>query len=52
MHVIFLDVDGVLNSAAYLRKLNDQHRRLGHTDPVWPKHEATCECYRLSVDRP
>ena len=47
MHVIFLDIDGVLNSEAHLRRLDEQHRQLGHTDPARPKHETTCECYRL-----
>jgi hypothetical protein len=28
--IIFLDVDGVLNSEAFLRKLEAQHRALGH----------------------
>lgn len=39
MNVIFLDVDGVLNSERFCRVLNDRHRALGH-------HEK-CECYRL-----
>ncbi len=39
MNVIFLDIDGVLNSEAMLRKLDTKHRELGH-------HER-CECYRL-----
>lgn len=43
--VLFLDVDGVLNSEAFLRKLDDQHRALGH--------HAQCECFRLEhlIDR-
>lgn len=51
--VIFLDIDGVLNSEAWLRKLDDQHRQLGHNEPTRPKHETTCECYRLEnqIDR-
>lgn len=50
---IFLDVDGVLNSEAFLRKLDDQHRQLGHTDPTRPKSKTTCTCYRLEcqIDR-
>lgn len=53
MHVIFLDIDGVLNSEAHLRRLDEQHRQRGHTDPTRPKHETTCECYRLEcqIDR-
>lgn len=53
VHVIFLDIDGVLNSEAHLRRLDDQHRQRGHTDSVRPKHETTCECYRLEcqIDR-
>jgi HAD domain in Swiss Army Knife RNA repair proteins len=45
VRVIFLDVDGVLNSEAFLRVLDDRHRQLGH-------HEA-CECFRLErkIDR-
>lgn len=39
MRVIFLDIDGVLNSEAHLRKLDADHRALGHHDQ--------CECYRL-----
>jgi len=39
MRVIFLDIDGVLNSEAFLRKLDAQHRAL--------EHKTTCECYRL-----
>jgi hypothetical protein len=42
-----MDVDGVLNSEAFLRKVDEQHRQLGHADPARPKHETTCECYRL-----
>jgi len=53
VHVIFLDIDGVLNSEAYLRRLDEQHRQRGHADPVRPEHEKTCECYRLEhqIDR-
>jgi hypothetical protein len=47
VHVIFLDIDGVLNSEAHLQRLDDQHRQLGHSDPTRPKHETRCECYRL-----
>lgn len=56
MRVIFLDIDGVLNSEMFLRKLDVKHRALGHeADPVpgleerkkVVKHETTCECYRL-----
>jgi len=45
MHVIFLDVDGVLNSERFCRTLDEQHRQLGH-------HEV-CECFRLTrqIDR-
>ena len=53
VYVIFLDIDGVLNSETHLRRLDEQHRQLGHTDPARPKHETTCECYRLEcqIDR-
>ena len=40
MKVLFLDVDGVLNSEAFLKKLDDQHRQLGHTNT------SDCVCYR------
>lgn len=45
MRVIFLDVDGVLNSERFNRTLEDQHRQLGHHD--------VCECFKLTrqVDR-
>lgn len=39
MNVVFLDIDGVLNSEKLCRQLDAQHKELGH-------HEA-CECYRL-----
>jgi hypothetical protein len=53
MRVIFLDIDGVLNSETHLRRLDEQHRQLGHEDPTRPEHETTCECYRLEcqIDR-
>ncbi len=53
VHVIFLDVDGVLNSEAFLRKREDEHRALGHADPTSPKRETTCDCFRLErqIDR-
>jgi hypothetical protein len=35
---VFLDVDGVLNSEAFLRKHDEQHHQLGH--------HRQCECYR------
>lgn len=49
--VIFLDLDGVLNSEAFLRKLDAQHRQLGHTDAE--RNEHTCVCYALvhQIDR-
>jgi hypothetical protein len=45
MRVIFLDVDGVLNSERFGRTLDEQHRQLGH--------HAVCECFRLTrqIDR-
>jgi hypothetical protein len=49
VRVIFLDVDGVLNSETFLRKLDDQHRQLGQAEPSNSKHEAPCECYRLEL---
>ena len=53
MHVIFLDIDGVLNSEAHGRRLEEQHRALGHADPVRPKRETTCDCFKLydQIDR-
>ena len=53
MNIVFLDMDGVLNSEAYLRKLDAQHRALGHEDPTRPKSEMTCACYHLrqQIDR-
>lgn len=53
MHVIFLDVDGVLNSESYALKLEAKHRQLGHTEPVSPKRETTCDCFKLyhQIDR-
>lgn len=53
MRVIFLDVDGVLNSEDYLLKLEAQHRLLGHTEPASPKRETTCDCFKLyhQIDR-
>jgi len=38
VRVIFLDIDGVLNSEAYALKLEEKHRLLGHT---------TCDCFQL-----
>ncbi len=53
MNVIFLDVDGVLNSEAYAIKLDEKHRQLGHTEPSSPKRETTCDCFKLyhQIDR-
>ena len=39
MKIVFLDVDGVLNSEALLRAKDDEHRTRGCP--------ARCECYRL-----
>ena len=33
VYVIFLDIDGVLNSETHLRRLDQQHRQLGHRIP-------------------
>ena len=46
--VVFLDIDGVLNSAAYVLKLEERHRALGHE-----KRETTCDCFKLyhQIDR-
>jgi hypothetical protein len=51
--VIFLDVDGVLNSEAFLRVLEARHAQLGHTEPPSPKRETTCDCFKLynQIDR-
>jgi len=40
MRILFLDVDGVLNSERFNRTLEEQHRQLGH-------HEV-CECFKLA----
>lgn len=47
MRVIFLDIDGVLNSEAYARTLEEKHRQLGHTS------EVPCGCFKLfsHIDR-
>jgi hypothetical protein len=39
VRVIFLDVDGVLNSESYMLKLAEEHRQLGP--------HATCDCFKL-----
>ena len=53
MRVIFLDIDGVLNSEAYTRKLEAKHRTLGHEDPPRPERDTTCDCFKLyhQIDR-
>lgn len=53
MHVIFLDIDGVLNSEAFVLKLEKRHRALGHEEPARPKRETTCDCFKLyrQIDR-
>ena len=53
VHVVFLDIDGVLNSEAYARKLEERHRALGHEEPSCPKRETTCDCFKLyhQIDR-
>lgn len=40
MHVIFLDIDGVLNSEAFLRKRDEQHRQCSRAPDA-------CTCYHL-----
>jgi hypothetical protein len=47
VRVIFLDVDGVLNSEKFHLTLMERHRQLGHTEPPSPKRETTCDCFRL-----
>lgn len=47
MRVIFLDIDGVLNSASFVRKLEDKHRVLDHGDHFRPKRNTTCTCFAL-----
>ena len=53
MRAIFLDVDGVLNSEAFVLKLEERHRALGHEEPARPKRETTCDCFKLyhQIDR-
>lgn len=41
MRVIFLDIDGVLNSEAFALKLEEKHRHLGHTS------DTSCACFML-----
>src|SRR5262249_32755556 len=47
VRVIFLDIDGVLNSEAFALKLEEKHRQLGHTS------ETACDCFMLysHIDR-
>jgi hypothetical protein len=47
VRVIFLDIDGVLNSEAFALKLEEKHRQLGHTS------DTSCDCFMLysHVDR-
>lgn len=40
MYVLFLDIDGVLNSERFNRTLEERHRQLGH--------HAVCECFKLT----
>jgi hypothetical protein len=47
MNVIFLDVDGVLNSEDFLRKREEEHRQLGHDGPAFPRRETKCDCFRI-----
>lgn len=53
LKVVFLDVDGVLNSETFMLKREELHHQLGHADPSRPKRETTCECFRLAcqIDR-
>ena len=53
LKVVFLDIDGVLNSEAFARKIDEQHLQLGHVEPSRPKRATTCGCYRLErrIDR-
>lgn len=49
--VIFLDIDGVLNSETFARSLEDKHRQRGHEDLA--KADPTCDCFYLfhQIDR-
>lgn len=51
--MIFLDIDGVLNSETFGRSLEDKHRQLGHDEPSRPKRDTTCDCFKLfnQIDR-
>ncbi len=51
--MLFLDIDGVLNSESYALKLEDKHRQLGHTESAAPKRATTCDCFKLyhQIDR-
>lgn len=53
MRAIFLDIDGVLNSEAFLRRLEARHRALGHEGPPRPKRATTCDCFKVhhQIDR-
>ena len=42
MRVIFLDIDGVLNSERYALKLEEKHRQLGH-----PEDSRACGCFKI-----
>jgi len=44
--VIFLDIDGVLNSESFGHKLDAKHVQLGH-DPAHRKRDTTCSCFAL-----
>jgi hypothetical protein len=45
VRVLFLDIDGVLNSESFGRALEAKHRQLGHDDLA--KVDPTCACFKL-----
>jgi len=46
VHVIFLDIDGVLNSEAFGKKLEAQHHKLEHTE-LDADGAPVCTCFAL-----
>jgi hypothetical protein len=46
VRVIFLDIDGVLNSESFGRALEDKHRQLGHGE-LERKRDTTCNCFAI-----
>lgn len=47
MKVVFLDIDGVLNSEHFMLTLEEQHEQRCHPEPPRPKRATTCTCFQL-----